>query len=550
MFLRAFLTCALLVILVESCAKVGPPPGGPEDKTGPRLIAHFPEVDATFVSRRLIASLEFSEPVNRGSIEAALFLSPEPGMRLRYRWSGRTLSLIYLDSLLEDRTYVITIGSQAKDLRGNTAGTSYTIAFSTGEYIDRGSLEGWIEGAETPQSMSIWAYAAFNDTFANPSEVSADYQLQADQDGHFLLEYLKSGVYRVFAVQDRNHDRLWNPDREVIGIPPWDVTVNDSTRPWLSFRPAMQDTAPARVRGLRFIDEYAVELRTSRPVPRLTANFTSPDGIQITGLDPYRDSKDEETWHVFADSALSPEEWLVNSSGVDQFESSWNDTDTLITRSRADTSRPHILFTIPKDRGATREVPASLSIEFDEPVFMDSTGDSLFQFFSDQKDSMLARLDRISPRKYGVVPDSAFSAGRSYQLVFDGRCFRDRTLNSLSDTTFQIGFRVYTEDSLGEITGHLNSSSSGRYLLRLFDIKNKQQIDRMIVQGPGDFRFQRLPARKYVIEVIKDEIPDSSYSYGRMWPFQFSEPFMSSPDTISVRARWEQVTTVNWKNNP
>ncbi len=539
------------LLALFSCAKVGVPPGGPEDKTGPSIVQCYPANNAVIVPRKLVARLVFSEPVNRSSVEAALFLSPDPRQRLMYRWRGQSLELIYLDSLLENRTYVISVGSQAKDLRGNPVGESITIAFSTGIAIDRGAISGWLADAESPQAVNLWAYELTADFAPDPRITPAEYSLQAGSDSRFHLGYLRAGRYRVYAVIDRNHDGLWNPAAERLAIPPWDVTVRDSSYvPWLSFRLESQDSTPVTVRAAREVHARLFDVRVSRDIRALQTTLLSESGDSNRQLATYPDTSGRDLWHVFPERELTAGTWRVFTTGADLFGNLWTAVDTLIARARPDTARPKIVRSDPPLRGKARTVAPRMRIEFDEPIAVDSLAPWEFCFLRADTDSVDARVSIDSALFLDLTPAQPFEEGVRYRLRFNGKRLHDLSGNVFFDTTMVMPFSFYPVDSLGTFEGDLTGAGAGPFIVRALTLKKRQEVATVTMPGSGRFAIDRLPAGKYLLEVIRDADGSGAYSYGRFQPFQFAEPFILPPDTITIRARWQFEQRVTWPETP
>jgi uncharacterized protein (DUF2141 family) len=539
------------MLLMLSCAKVGPPPGGPEDKIGPVVQQSYPNNNATQVPRKMVARLVFSKPVNYQSVEAALFLSPDPRQRLRYRWrSGHILELIYMDSLEANRTYVISVGSQAKDLRGNPAGSTNTVAFSTGDQIDRGRIAGWVSDIATPQAVSLWAYQMRGDSVSDPIHEEADYRLQAGSDGLFLFSYLRFGRYRVYAVTDKNFDGFWNPTSELLGIPPWDVTVADSASlPWLSFKLAAQDSAPAQIRGVREIFDTQVDVRMSRVVSSLTASFDATGQESIAQAASAIDSNGSDTWHVFTPKPLAAGDWIVKASGKDLFGKPWQSQDSLQVRAREDTASPHILYSDPLAGSRVRIPPEVIRITFNQPIRLDSLFAESAFLFADS-DSAAISIPNRTALTVDVKPAKPMIDGKNYKLRMNGTLIQNLAGRTLSDTTVALPFSIYARDSLGGIRGELAADVNGQYLYRLLSLRDHREICSTSAKGPGPFRIEFLPAGKYLLEIIRDNNKDGQFSYGGMWPHEFAEPYIQSPDTVTIRARWDYETHVNWTENP
>ena len=544
------LGAALAAALWSSCAKVGAPPGGPEDKTGPSLIEFYPQGNALLVPRRMTARLVFSEPVNRASVEAALFLSPDPRQRVRYRWRGRALQLIFLDSLEAERTYVISVGSQAKDLRGNPAGITNTIAFSTGEHIDRGRIDGWLSGVSSPQAVSLWAYLLAGDSAVNPAGQDADYRLQSGRDGRFRFEYLKAGRYRVFAVEDRNQDGLWNPPGERLGIPPWDVNVTDSTMPWVSFRPAEFDTVPARIHNVRAVNQRRIDVRMNRSVASLAGWVLAESGDSVAVMDAYADTSGRDAWHAFPKEPLAPGLYQLAASGVDIFGKPWEDRDSVEIRERPDTTRPRILETAPRDRSMATRVPDTLAVVFDEPVTVSVDSAQSFRLISGATDTSLMTCLLAAPRVLSFAPSPPLEAAKTYTLLTDARAIRDLSGNAAGDSLLSFSFSILSPDSMGTLIGRIAGDAPAPYVVSVLTLRDRQIAGRATVTGNGKFIIGSLPAGPYLLDVVSDVDRNGDYTFGSVRPLQMSEPFLLLSDTVTIRARWECEQRIDWPPNP
>ena len=194
---------SVLVALLLGCAKVGPPTGGPVDKEPPRILSHHPERDALEVARDTEVEIAFSEPMNREQTEAAIFTSPAGPLQLS--WRGPRLRIAM--PLAEERTYVLTVGTGARDLRGNALANSFTLAFATGSQLDQGLVRGWVYQEHQPVAGAhVWAY----DLGTFSGEVGLDepsYQTQSGANGGYEFARLAPGHYRVLAFRDKKSQR-------------------------------------------------------------------------------------------------------------------------------------------------------------------------------------------------------------------------------------------------------------------------------------------------------------------------------------------------------
>ena len=78
---------ALALALISGCARVGPPTGGPADSTPPEVVTTVPEDGVTGVGRDTEIRIEFSEEMNRVSVERSFSIAPDVKLR-NPRWDG------------------------------------------------------------------------------------------------------------------------------------------------------------------------------------------------------------------------------------------------------------------------------------------------------------------------------------------------------------------------------------------------------------------------------------------------------------------------------
>jgi len=222
----AFGSLLLSFILLVRCANQLPPGGGDEDKIPPKIVSVFP-ADGTSNFDKDYFELDFSEYVDKRSVRDAIFISPFIEGNFTYSWSGTTLEVTFPEKLKDDVTYTITIGTDAVDLNNkNRMAQAFTFSFSTGDKIDRRIISGKVYGKEK-EGIFIYAYKMdeSSDSLLNRKP---DYVSQTGADGNFSLQGLGAGNYRIFAVNDKFRDYLFQQDQDEIGIPQTDIYLRET----------------------------------------------------------------------------------------------------------------------------------------------------------------------------------------------------------------------------------------------------------------------------------------------------------------------------------
>lgn len=206
-------TIPLLVfcLIFTGCALKVAPTGGKPDTT-PTHVASISPPSGTRNLTNPEFTVEFDDYVDR-SIRNDITVIP--AARINSSYSGNEISIWFDDVLKSNTTYAITIGTNWKDLRGNSAQEATNIIFSTGPDIDSGSIQGKIS-ARGFQNLVIFVYPN-SDTLGSTFDARktiAPYQVPVGTMGAFAVSGLRDGLYRVIAVRDGNRNGLVDFDEE------------------------------------------------------------------------------------------------------------------------------------------------------------------------------------------------------------------------------------------------------------------------------------------------------------------------------------------------
>jgi len=98
-----------------------------------------------------------------------------------------------------------------------------------------------------------------------------------------------------------------------------------------------------------------------------------------------------------------------------------------------------------------------------------------------------------------------------------------------------------SEDEFGSLSGSIIgfSDTSYNYILDIYQIAGREKFEKIKVSEKNTFKVNWLPDGEYQLGGFIDIDGDGKYSFGGLFPFQYSEPFYFSEDTIRIRKRWE-----------
>ena len=545
----------LLAMVMAGCAGQVPPGGGPPDTIPPAIIRTVPDTNAVRVTTHAV-TLEFSEYVNRRKAEESIFISPYVG-ELEFEWDGRELTARFTESLRENTTYVVNVGTDVTDLRAdNRMAAGFTLAFSTGDSIDRGFVAGRVFD-EKPEGVMIFAYrlnGILPDTL-DPTHTRPDYITQTGKNGQFALSHLALGSYRILAVRDEYRDLVYERQIDGYGVTTGDMLLAPShlriNDVW--FRMSREDTAKPFLAGARPRDRYHIGIRFSEPID--SASFLRGTAAVLDTLSGnavpvalfYQDRVQPAVAGILLAAPLdSPATYRVRVWGVADKAGNLIDStargELIAGVLAADTLRPRISVRDMRDSSRAVAIGAPVELLFSDPVRFAPLERGITLLDSTRK-SVEMRLVRTGPASVAILPRSPFMSRAWYAVTV--RMDSVRSLRGLGyrDSTYALRFQtmdVRTTGVLaGTVTDEAGAGGKGRVFLTAASVDlNPPRSVTLLLNQPGPFTFPMLAEGKYRLSGFRDADSSGDFSYGLPFPFTPAERFAVYPDTVRVRARW------------
>ncbi|RLD79262.1 MAG: hypothetical protein DRJ10_09100, partial [Bacteroidetes bacterium] len=209
----AFYLGLLLFItgLFYSCAQIGSISGGLKDTLSPVMIYSEPIfADTSFNENKL--KLTFDEYFVLENINDEFLSSPPLKEFPDIRTKKHSLIIEISDTLKESVTYVFDFGLAIADLNEGNILENFRFVFSTGTTIDSFRIAGKIKNAfdmQVPEKALVMVYHENSDSI--PYLSMPDYLSKVDTSGNFSIDFIKGGVYKIFALQDMNGNLMLDP---------------------------------------------------------------------------------------------------------------------------------------------------------------------------------------------------------------------------------------------------------------------------------------------------------------------------------------------------
>jgi hypothetical protein len=457
------------------------------------------------------------------------------------------------------KTYVVTLGTDIKDAHGVNLARAISVAFATGPSIDSGSISGRVtkEGrGASGVSLALFDASLDSSTVAIDSLVP-DYMTQSGKEGEYSFDYLPAGTFRLVAFEDKNKNRRINPQREMTGVPFMEVAL-DEAEPRLSgvdIRMHSSDSGVPGLRGAAVNADGLIRIRFSAPVTRETAGMlmagieiqpievsaASPALTEYTNVNSYPGAE-----YLAAVAGLIREQTyllkLDRKPILPDIVDSLRYSEAKFTYAPgADVARPQLLESSPADKAENVALGPGIYLRFSEAVESTPMASAIRLAKSDGESTLVA----FTPRglfRWEESPATPLSYSSSYWLLLDGTKIRDRAGNPLADSTVVISFRTLGKDTLGELSGTVEWTTSrpGEYpiIVSASPVRGGLAREIEVPAGQSSFVMGLLPGY-YTLFAYLDRNRNRVYDFGSLRPYRPAEPFCQPADTIRIRSRFE-----------
>lgn len=553
--LNRYLSLCLPIVLLLGCAKSISPPGGPIDDIPPEIRTTIPPSGSVSFPIDSSVIIEFSENIDGKSVKNSVFITPTVNPEPKIMVSGNKLKISPRQPFKENRTYVITLGTDLKDAHGVRITRPLVLAFATGPTIDTGVISGavYIEDNSPAANMSIALFEQLPQSDSTiVDSLIPDYITQSGSDGRFAFTYIPPQDYFLIAFEDANKNRRINPVREKVGLPTRAIAFDSSSSEIsdIRIRLSKSDDAPFSFRSVSYNQNNLLKLRLTKPVDQSVA------GELMNALSLVTETGDTLGLSEFVSVSAYPSgDFLIVtdvpdsiaytlSADLKPFYPQIDDSLRFISYTFTpaigpDIAAPVISRMIPADSQRNVYPDSLMRVIFDEPAVTANDTD-IFRII-DQEDTIDVAVDRPSLFEISLIPQQGLSYGHEYAVNIDGSKISDRSGNRLSDS-ITTTFYTIGDDTLGSLSGGIQYTREQEVIspivLSFNPAKGEGEAKSIILdRGQIEFLVDLLPGF-YTISGYKDTNGNGSYDFGSIIPYRTAEPLAAPSDTLRVRSRF------------
>lgn len=504
-----------LLFLLSGCANVRSPQGGSKDTTPPVVVSTYPEPMALHFSSHSI-TLIFDEYVKLNSIFSEMIVSPPLSKPPKIKVHKKAVILELQEELRPNTTYQFNFGDGIMDVNESNKVKDLTYVFSTGDMIDSLSISGvvWDALNDKPSSgMKVVMYE--NDTSIFSKNAIPLYFSRVKGDGSFAINYLKSGNYYLYALDDQNGNYR-HDEGEAIGVLDRSVDIGkDSSLQLFTSVPY-----PERL----FIQEYAVDSVGTLKFA-LQAHYKNvtvqPMNQELSAQ--FNRSNDSVYVHLQGFPTNTRELLVI------QIDNNFVDTVAIPYFTEA-LKKP---FALQTSKGNKRKVGDSITLR------------SKSQLHLKNRDRISLTHDSV-PVDFELTYDSlhmnfqlktTFKEGQHYQLrVFPG-AFENEI--GVTHDSLDYSFDIFQQDELSTLVMNLQLPDSLKNgLLQLLDKQNNIIFQQSGIAS-GSYSVKALLPGEYILRLLDDSNKNSIFDPIHFFPYSPPERMYLYPGAITLRSNWD-----------
>lgn len=532
-----FAAVLLACLFCTRCATVSFPTGGPKDERGPRLMEAIPESGTTnFPGKSII--LRFDEWVKIDNPAQNVFTSPPLGNSVSYVARKNTLMVVFKEDLAPNTTYHINFGNSIKDVNEGNPLNNFHFVFATGDAIDSLQYQGRlaaINDAEINENTLIGLYPVDSLSADNDSVFAQErpfYFTFAEDNGNFLLDYLKAGTYRVYALTDRNNNYYYDLPNEGIGFLDSAIVLRENIL--LAEIPFfLPEPAEARVTAFTTkVSNYKIEYELAKSVP-------AADSLTIVAL---QDSLQVPVYHRISEDRKKINAWigpeienlksirtvfLWNGNVIDTFE-----------HTISGLKKPNLEITIAPLELTSND---SLIVTLSNPIGRPCDKMALIDTLND--DTVALNTHKLTDFQLIARPDQALTENVVYTLLRTDSCLVD--IYARYQKTPEVFLKYVPTEERGTL--HISFEAldpTTDYIIRIRDETQKVVARRLIREEAAKISVANLRPGKYSLEVIEDANRNGVWNSGSLFPKRLPEQIYIHPKQFTLRANWEVEETI------
>ena len=512
------------MIFLWGCAQITPLQGGPKDIHAPAIdSAKSYPLSGQINFNEQEVKLRFNEFIQLNNPKENIIFSPQQKEDPTITYKNKKLSILFNDELKANTTYTITFNGAIQDITEKNDSV-FQYVFSTGDYIDSLQFKGKVLDAFTNRpinQMLVGLYPA--DVPSNfdsiPFNIKPTYLGQTDKSGNFDLNYLKNGIYYVFAIEDKNKNLLYEQGERIAFISERTINLEDNI-------------SNVKLRAFTELNDACFVEDVSFSYPgKLTVVLSSPtDSISVMSNLPLlqEDTKIKDSLVYWLDQNPVPKmRFYVDLNGE-------IDTIKPIYKNVPDDGKVTPLVMENNVKAGKLFPSENLVLTFSEPVGTIAAG--AIRFYD--VDSNTVQLEVLN-KNMRTVEYKTFGT-KAHRVVVDSAAVIS-VYGHVTDKEQVVLFDSHEVDYYGSLIINVDTSFNQKVIVHLID--NKEEIVESM-NFAQKMTFLDIIPGDYQLRLIFDVDNNGEWTPGVLNEVKIPEEVIYYLETIKIKSKWEK--EIDW----
>lgn len=341
-----FFNVIILAALLQSCAHIVPPEGGPKDVLPPQSVKSSPPDRSIRIFPGKII-LTFNENIQLTDAYKNLTITPDlnsvPQLKV---FKNKLTVFLDKDSLKPNTSYTLNFGKAISDLNEGNVLDGFIYTFCTGSILDTLALSG------TVQEIKSNVPVVGGKVYLTRNETNVRYTQYTNDKGAWTINHLAPGAYQLLIFKDKNLNQKPDQGEAYFTLP---ITLKDSSQQingkLIPYN--RSDTGNLQVVKVSYVNDYTVSVVFNQSVYK-------PSRVRYSLLESYQKKESD----------------LISTEAADSFLilHPFSQYDTLILNIQTDTLQKLIVKQPAKRKKAALKIAAPEGlIRKDEPFYLKSS---------------------------------------------------------------------------------------------------------------------------------------------------------------------------------
>jgi len=517
-----------LIFFNTHCASIQQPMGGPKDSIPPKIVKETPvNLTRNFKEKEVV--IEFDEFIKLQNEFKEISVTPDMDRQPLYKVRKKSLVITIPDSLEEKTTYTINFGKAIGDYNEGNPLLNYSYVFATGDQIDSLNVSGNVTNALTldkEKETTVMLIPTRQDSIFGKRK--ANIFTLTDSVGNFQIRNLKEDTYRIYALKEKNNDRIFNSADEEIGFLTDSFHLNKDTS---GIKLAISKAIPKDFRILdRKIEKNGtINFLFNRPLLNPEIAILVPSALDEGKIINFSAKKDSASM------------WLTDmtfdSLKIRVLENYKVLDSTIIRRGKNEKYDRDLIITDNLNGQKVNKVTHIIAT-------------STAPIKSANKQNIILTEDSIPRTNFQLVQDT--STNKRYFIRYNWRAKRNYELTFKEDA-FQGYFgekskevkRKFTLDeteNFGDIILKVNvpDTLNDQYLVQITNDKKDVIHESRVITSSERLIFKQFPGGKYLLRIVYDTNRNKQWDPADVEKRTQPEKVWYHNKTITVRPNWEQ----------